>query len=237
MSERRTACARSRTATARGSRAASSTGILVVERRDVDRLELAHERQQRRCSRPCTPAPTIVATRESGRASRSTLTIAAPAVRAPVMWVPSITHTGLPVSGSYRVIRARWLGRPCARLPSKTETCLTPISPPVAIGRHREQEALAGNRDLGPRRGLDLPAGDRGEAVGRAPSGGRGRRARPARPPRTGRAPRAAPLRMREAPGGWDRPLMPARATAARTVCRPPPEAASDRSRPRPRRA
>ena len=56
--------------------------------------------------RDCTPVPRMASTRASGRASRRVASAAAAAVRIAVMYVPSMSATGVPVSGSKSAIAA-----------------------------------------------------------------------------------------------------------------------------------
>jgi len=71
------------------------------------------------------------------------------AVLMPVMYVPSITQEAAPVSGSNKLIRARWLGRSLSRLPSKTLI-------QVGNGLGFALEALLAHRVRGKRSGEDL---------------------------------------------------------------------------------
>ena len=56
--------------------------------------------------RDCTPVPRIASTRASGRASRRVASAAAAAVRIAVMYVPSMSATGVPVFGSKSAMAA-----------------------------------------------------------------------------------------------------------------------------------
>ena len=56
--------------------------------------------------RDCTPVPRIASTRASGRASRRVASAAAAAVRIAVMYVPSMSATGVPVAGSKSAMAA-----------------------------------------------------------------------------------------------------------------------------------
>ena len=69
----------------------------------------------RASARPCdwawTPLPSTARTDASSRASRRVASAEAAAVRVAVMYVPSISATGLPFAGSKTMIAAWWVWR------------------------------------------------------------------------------------------------------------------------------
>jgi hypothetical protein len=123
-----------------GLRRGERLGVARVARRDAKSSSSNNLGNASRCDRPCTPAPRTASELAPSRASARAATAAVAPVRTAVITVPSITHSGAPLSSSNSAIKRLMRGKPAVVVAGEDRDELG-LERPRQVPGHRTEEA------------------------------------------------------------------------------------------------